>query len=118
MSKIKVPAEDIHGNDAGYVYLEARTLAQSAFVNDVSFDDFANTLDAFSEKSRSSGPQIDEWRKEAVDIFFDLLEQAGKLKLNPVEIFGGSDYEDSSDAGNDESVESETTLCDNKNYLS
>lgn len=74
--------------------LYADVFAQSAFDNDVGFDDFKLSMDMFCNRSVSSVPQIYEWRYEATEIFFGLLEKAGKLKFSPTEFLGGSDYEE------------------------
>lgn len=120
--KIKVPCE---GAPGGYGYLYADVFAQSAFDNNVTFDDFTASLDNFSAQSRSSEPQINEWRQEATDIFFELLEKAGKLRMDPLHTFNGSDFEDPEGKqvnlpGCDSSEEGETgtTPVSNKNLLS
>lgn len=86
------------------VILYTDVFAQSAFDNEVTLEEFKLALDSFSVSSRSSLPQIQAWRDEATEIFFKLLEDSGKLKWQPAEFLGGSDYEEVS----------ETTL-DNKN---
>lgn len=89
--KIKVPCE---GAVDGYGYLYSDVFAQSAFDNNVTLDDFVASLNRFCNTSKSSIPQIVEWRQEATDIYFDLHIKAGKLKMDPIHMFNGSDYED------------------------
>ena len=82
-------------SDGGkYAYITAEVFAQSAYDNNVSLESFSASLAAFSASSVSSVPQINEWRQEATDKFFELLEKNGKLNLVPQEFFGGSDYDD------------------------
>ena len=89
MNKIKV--------DGYYIY--AKTFAESAITQNVSFEEFVYSLDAFSNKSVSSKPQIIKWREEALDIFLKDVKQL------PQKLFSsGSDFID----------ESETTLVSNK----
>lgn len=76
------------------VVLYTDVLAQSAFEHDISLEEFKISLDSFSMSSRSSLPQIQAWREEAVNIYFELLENAGKLNLKHAEFLGGSDYEE------------------------
>ena len=76
------------------VIMYTDVFAQSAFDHGVTLEEFKLSLDSFSQSSRSSLPQIQEWRDEAVEIFFKLLEDAGKLKMQPAEFLGGSDYEE------------------------
>ena len=95
--KIKIPAKDPNTNEIVWGYLYADVYAQSAFDNDVTFDEFKASLDSFSRQSKSSLPQIQEWREEATEIFFDLLEKAGKLKFKPEDFLGESDCIDEDD---------------------
>lgn len=74
--------------------LTAETMAQSAFKNEVTLDEFHLSLNIFSKISVSSVPQIQAWRDEACELFFGLLEEAGMLKMEPAEFLGGSDYEE------------------------
>lgn len=80
------------------VILYANVFAQSAFDHDATLEDFKASLDNFSRESRSSFPQIQAWREEATEVFFNLLKEAGKLKLRPEEFLGGSDYEEVNEA--------------------
>lgn len=80
-------------NKAGQkVNVPAEAFAQSAYEHDVSLDDFTLSLNNFSDASISSKEQIMAWREECVELFFKKIEAAGKLKMSPVEFFGGSDY--------------------------
>lgn len=76
------------------VIMYSDVLAQSAFDHEVTPEEFKLSLDSMSLSSRSSLPQIQEWRDEATEIYFELLEKAGKLKWNPAEFLGGSDYDE------------------------
>ena len=101
-------------NKAGQkVNVPAEAFAQSAYEHDVSIDDFTLSLNNFSDASISSREQIVAWREECVELFFKKMEAAGKLKMSPVEFFGGSDYaEEIAQFDADDSEEGEgSTLC-------
>jgi hypothetical protein len=76
------------------VLLYSDIFAQSAFDNDVSVEDFKLSMDAFSASSTSPVEVINAWRDEAVEIFFKLLEESGKITWKAAEFLGGSDYEE------------------------
>ena len=76
------------------VIVYSDVFAQSAFDHEVSAEEFKLSLDSFSQSSRSSLPQIQEWRDEAAEIFFQLLDKSGKLVYKATEFLGGSDYEE------------------------
>ena len=104
-------------NKAGQkVNVPAEAFAQSAYEHDVSLDDFTLSLNNFSDASISSKEQIMAWREECVELFFKKMEAAGKLKMSPVEFFGGSDYAEEvaqfDDDSEEEAREGEgSTLC-------
>ena len=98
-----------------YYKLYAKEFAQSAFDNEVDLDSFKASMDNFSHTSTSSIPQIQAWRDEATEIFFDLLEKAGKLKLTPVEFEGGSDFDDDEMALVDDNTNNDTIERNNQN---
>ena len=61
------------------------------------------------------------WREECVELFFKKMEAAGKLKMSPVEFFGGSDYAEEVAQFDADSEEGEgSTLCPGYgfNYMS
>lgn len=76
------------------VIVYSDVFAQSAFDHEVTLEEFQLSLDSFSQSSRSSLPQIQAWRDEAVEIFFKLLEESGKVTWKAAEFLGGSDYEE------------------------
>lgn len=96
-------------NKAGQkVNVPAEAFAQSAYEHDVSLDDFALSLNNFSDASISSKEQIMAWREECVELFFKKMEAADKLKMSPVEFLGGSDYAEEVAQFDDDSEEEET----------
>lgn len=100
-------------NKAGQkVNVPAEAFAQSAYEHDVSLDDFALSLNNFSDASISSKEQIMAWREECVELFFKKMEASGKLKMSPVEFLGGSDYAEEIAQFDDDGEEGEgSTLC-------
>lgn len=76
------------------VIVYSNVFAQSAFDHEVTLEEFKLSLDSFSQSSRSSLPQIQEWRDEATEIFFKLLKESDKVTWKSVEFLGGSDYEE------------------------
>lgn len=76
------------------VIMYSDVFAQSAFDHEVTLEEFKLSLDSFSQSSRSSLPQITEWREEATEIYFKLLEDSGKVVWKAAEFLGGSDYEE------------------------
>lgn len=76
------------------VIMYSDVFAQSAFDHEVTLEEFKLSLDSFSQSSRSSLPQIQEWRDETTEIFFKLLEESGKVTWKSAEFLGGSDYEE------------------------
>lgn len=76
------------------IRVPSEVFAQSAFDNNVEVDDFVHSLNVFSARATCTRERIIAWREDAVDIFFKLMESAGKLNLTPVEFMGSSDCDD------------------------
>ena len=76
------------------IRISSEAFAQSAFDNNVEVDDFVHSLNVFSARATCTRERIIAWREDAVDIFFKLMESAGKLNFTPTEFMGSSDYDD------------------------
>lgn len=83
------------------VELPAQVFAESAFANNVDVNEFTLSLNNFSDMAHELGEstqeEIMQWREEATEHYFKLLQDAGKLKHVEQEFFGGSDYGDNED---------------------
>lgn len=97
--------------DTGVVVLSAKVFAESAFEHDIDINSFTASLNNFSDEAHKLGISTDEeimqWREEATEHYFKLMQEAGKLKHVEQEFFGGSDYACDEDAAGNEQGENE-----------
>ena len=89
---VKVPV------DTGVAVLPAKVFAESAFENNIDINSFTASLNNFSDAAHKLGISTDaeimQWREEATEYYFKLMQDVGKLKRVEQEFFGGSDYAD------------------------
>lgn len=93
--------------DTGVAVLTAKVFAESAFENNIDINSFTASLNNFSDAAHKLGISTDaeimQWREEATEYYFKLMQDAGKLKYVEQEFFGGSDYNEQGDDEDDPS---------------
>lgn len=85
------------------IKLPAKVFALSAVEHDIELNSFVASMDNFSEQAapHTAPERLYAWREEALDEYFRLMKESGKIKHVEKELFSGSDFGDDEDGPSD-----------------